>query len=85
MNEKAVKHLTIPNNMGQSLIKLPESGMGHQVIDLKLKDESIIRNLVAIEATWLAISEEYRVEVEDIQSFRLSEDKHGETEWINLS
>jgi len=63
--------LKLPKKIVDKLIKLPEQGMGYQIIDLKLKDGTILKRKKVVNSTYLL--EPKDVQKSDIIDVELSQ------------
>jgi hypothetical protein len=53
------------------LSKLPEQGMGYQLVDITLKDGRVLKNKVVINSTYLKLVEPEHVKADDIDKIEL--------------
>jgi len=54
------------------LCSMPESGMGYQIIDVKLKDGRVLKDISVLNAQELELPPEYKdLKIEDIEDVKL--------------
>lgn len=66
------KEMQLPEDIVNQLIKLPESGMGFQVVDFMLKDGTILKNMTVLNSSVVLIEENIKNLINDIVSVKLS-------------
>lgn len=63
--------ITLNKNQIEFLSKLPERGMGYQLVDLTLKDGRVLKDKVVINSTYLKLDESEYVKADDIDKIEL--------------
>jgi len=61
-NEK----VKIPNELIDKLITLPEKGMGYQIVDVELKNGTIINDVKIVNSSYLLISGLQTSDIKDV-------------------
>lgn len=67
------KKLNLSNYWIETLINLPETGMGYQLVDIKLNDGTILRRRVVVNSSYLMLEEGEYFKVSDIEDIKLSQ------------
>ena len=67
MNQK----VRLLDNQSQSLVLLPEKGMGYQIVDIELTDGRRLEKIEVIDSTYLVLGENELIDPKDISSIKL--------------
>jgi hypothetical protein len=63
--------ITLNKDQIEFLSKLPEQGMGYQLVDLTLKDGRILKSRIIFNSTYLKLVEPEHVKADDIDKIEL--------------
>ena len=63
-----IKRIRLPEKFIDYLIKLPESGMGYQVVDITLANGIVLEKRIIINSTYLQIDEHENPDDFDVDS-----------------
>jgi len=61
-----MKRVNLPSTLQWKLNRLPEQGMGYQIVSVTFKDGTILDNVTAINSTFLLLDINMDVEPNDI-------------------
>jgi hypothetical protein len=64
-----MKELELPKHITRKLMKLPETGMGYQKVDLILRNHTIIKNVIVLNAS--TIETDKNIDVEQVVDVKL--------------
>jgi len=53
------------------LVNLPETGMGYQIVDIKLKDGRIFNRKVVLNSMYLQIEDKEKIDPNEIEAIKL--------------
>lgn len=64
------KEIMLPDHLVKKLQNLPESGMGYQVVNFKMKNGKIFKNITVLNSSVASLEEDVNVsEIVDIELF----------------
>ncbi len=63
--------ISLPENFITKLVKLPEQGMGYQLVDVKLKNGKVLKNKFVYNCSILELDENEFINKEDIISIQI--------------
>ena len=67
------KKLKLRDKHIELLSRLPEQGMGYQIVDLVLRDGNLLKNRIVLNATHLKLQEEDSIDRLSIVEIRLAQ------------
>jgi hypothetical protein len=56
------------------LSQVPEQGMGYHIVDVKLKNGDVLKNMVVLNCSFLQLDEKMQLKVDDIDKIELHKD-----------
>jgi predicted RNA-binding protein len=77
MGNSRLKRIELNEVQQELLIKLPETGMGYQLVDITMKDGSIYQNKTIINGQFLEIDLDENIRIELIEKIEISNTKKG--------
>lgn len=66
-----VNKIELKKDMIDCLSKLPEQGMGYQIVDVTLKSGKVLKARIVLNSTYLKLNESESLNVDDIERIEL--------------
>jgi hypothetical protein len=63
--------ITLNKDQIEFLSKLPEQGLGYQLVDLTLKNGRVLRGIIVLNSTYLKLNEAELIKADDIDKIEL--------------
>jgi hypothetical protein len=63
--------ITLNKDQIEFLSKLPEQGMGYQLVDLTLKNGRVLRGIIVLNSTYLKLNESEHIKADDIDKIEV--------------
>ncbi len=72
-NMESKLRILLPEKFSEMLEKLPEQGMGYQIVDVFLKNGNALSKKIVLNSNILELDKSEKIEVEDITFIKLHE------------
>jgi hypothetical protein len=66
-----MKKLKLLESQVQTLVKLPETGMGYQKVKLTFKNGDVLNNMTVLNSEYLVVEEDQIVDIKEIATLEL--------------
>jgi len=76
MGNSIKKKIELKKEQVNILIKLPESGMGYQIVDITLKDGKQLRNRIVLNSQFLLLEDDESIDPDGIEKVELGKQEN---------